>query len=112
MDSPLRSKADRIEARSQVIPKEVRGIITRKKESGFNLPFLVWDISEQGLGLWTVNSLQDGEAVVITVGQPYLAVMTGIVVWCEEMTGRQGFRCGIEITDNREALAAMAKTFA
>ena len=105
-----RSKSDRVDARAQVIPKEIRGLMTKKSE-GAHKPFLIWDVSTTGLGLWVSEPLTVGEAVVLTIGQPFLSVMSGTVVWCEEMGSDQGFRCGVEIVDDIQPLNNLITAF-
>ena len=107
-----RSKTDRLGARSQVIPNEIRGLISRKTPgANGNLPFLIWDVSPSGIGLWTAEELSIGETVVLTVGQPFLVVLTARVVWCESMSDHQGYRCGMEAVDDAKSLETLVRAF-
>lgn len=112
MSTLLPDQSGRLTARAQVIPREIRGLITRRSGLNSTLPFLLWDVAETGIGLWTAAPIPAGESLVLTVGQPFLSVLTGTVIWCEAMTEDQGYRCGIEVTDNRSALLTMATAFA
>jgi len=105
-----RNKIDRSKVRAQVIPQELRGLATLKEEEGHR-PFLVWDVSETGLGLWLAEPINVGESIVLAVGQPFMSVLVGKVVWCEPMSSEKGYRCGVEVTSDLEILSRLAGSF-
>jgi hypothetical protein len=103
-----RGKTDRSETRVQVVPTEIRGLITNGSEQQ---PFLIWDVSEKGIGLWVSEKLKIGQEVVLTVGQPYLLVVKCITKWCEAQTDNKGFRCGLKSIDKVKTFEALFKAF-
>ena len=96
--------------RAQVVPSEIRGIATLP-ESGDHVPFLVWDVSPTGLGLWMTQKVEIGAAVKVVVGQPYLLVLIGTVVWCDDVAEANGYRCGLQIDGKKDSLTALYENF-
>ncbi|MGE0173697.1 MAG: PilZ domain-containing protein [Oligoflexales bacterium] len=103
-----RSKADRSETRVQVVPTEIRGIITG---TGVQQPFLVWDVSERGIGIWASEGLVEGSEIVLTIGQPYLLVINCIVKWCESQSDGRGYRCGLKSIDKEKSFETLLEAF-
>ena len=68
------------ESRVQVLPVEIKGILSRSDEH--QLPFIVWDISANGLGILLSDRLESGEVLQINIGSFEITV-TCTVVWCE-----------------------------
>lgn len=108
--SPNRPPLNRRSIRAQVLPTEIRGIVTAIG-SGEHLPFLVWDVSHEGIGLWLSQPLTVGDKVRIAVGQPYLVVLDATVIWCDDKAQSQGFRCGFSVTQSREVLVGLYEQF-
>ncbi len=103
----FRSKTDRVEHRVQVVPAEIRGLISH---GSAQQPFLIWDVSESGVGVWISNEIKKGEKVVITIGQPYLVVVNCEVIWAESLGQGQGHRCGLRSLDKSKAFDAMLQS--
>lgn len=99
---------ERVSMRAQVLPTEIRGLLT-VVESGAQLPFLVWDVSSSGMGLWSSESLESGSKVIVTVGHPYLLVVECRVVWCTEES-EIGFRMGLEVTKRQGAFEGLVQS--
>lgn len=106
----FRSKSDRNENRVQVVPSEIRGLLSASK-GNLQQPFLIWDVSPQGIGIWISEGLPQGEEVVLTIGQPYLIVVKAEVMWCEMQAGQQGFRCGLRATDKGKVFDTLHSAF-
>ena len=101
---------NRKSVRAQVVPTEIRGIAT-VTSSGEHLPFLVWDVSADGMGLWVSQPLKVGDKVRIAVGQPYLVVLEGEIVWSDENAEANGYRCGVKVVASKEALVGLYEKF-
>jgi len=98
---------ERYEARTQVLPIEVSGLLTQP-DRNIQVPFLVWDVSESGIGLWTSRALNPGTSVIVTVGHPYLLVVECRVVWCSKEEDRdQGYRMGLKLVESQEAFHSL-----
>ena len=77
---------------------EIRGLITC--DTGENqTPFLIWDISDQSLGLWSSTKLEENQAVTLTFSQPFVLVVTAQVEWCEKQSQNHGFRIGLTLNE-------------
>lgn len=105
-----RTPFNRQSVRAQIVPTEIRGIAT-VASSGDHLPFLVWDVSAEGMGLWVSQALKVGDKVRIAVGQPYLVVLEGEIVWSDENAEANGYRCGVKIVASKEALVGLYEKF-
>ena len=81
------------------------------EEDRNQLPFLVWDVDESGIGLWTSEELQPTSQVVLTIGQPYLLVVKTEVIWCEKQGNGNGFRCGLKVLDNAKVFQSLIQAF-
>lgn len=108
-DTP-KKKSARMEDRAQIIPGEIRGLITHPEKSD-QYPFLIWDVSETGIGIWTPNELDLNREIVLTVGQPYLLVLNCEVSWCEKTKDNQGYRCGLKVLNNNKVFSSLLKAF-
>lgn len=106
----FRSKSDRNEQRVQVVPAEIRGLLSGKA-SADQQPFLIWDVSENGVGVWVSEALPEESEVVLTIGQPYLLVVRCVVKWCESQGEDQGFRCGLRSVEKKKVFSALLAAF-
>jgi len=97
-------QARRGNIRAEVLEHDLRGIAVRKDVGG-HVPFVVWDISEEGLGLWVPEKLRNGETLTITLTKPKAVVVTAKVVWCRERG--DGFHCGLQVTEHKSRLDAI-----
>lgn len=107
MGFSFRAKIDRIEHRVQVVPAEIRGLISQGSKQQ---PFLIWDVSESGVGVWVSEAIPKDEKVVITIGQPYLVVVNCEVIWAESLGPGQGHRCGLRSLDKSKAFDTMLQS--
>lgn len=110
LKTPVRPASNRAHIRAQIVPSEIRGILTLTATSD-HMPFLVWDVSPTGLGLWTTGPLAVGETVKIVVGQPYLLILNATVMWCDHEPSAQGFRCGVQVAGKQESLTSLYEKF-
>jgi hypothetical protein len=98
--------------RAPVVPIELLGILAFGDADNIQqLPFLVWDVSRNGLGLWKSSELKSNEKVTITLGKPYLLVVEGDVKWCSPTEEKGCFRVGIHIPDNNEQFSKLYEKF-
>jgi len=103
-------KANRDTIRVPVATEEISGIMTRP-ETETQIPFLVWDVSSTGLGLWCSERLDNQETISLTIGQPFPLILSAIVVWTAGNREGQGFRCGIHIIDGQKKLESLYEHF-
>ena len=98
-------------SRAQVVPTEISGMVTVVHDHRTEqIPFLVWDVSPNGIGLLAMDALDVGREVTLTVGQPYVMVLKCRVSWCVDH-GKDGFRCGLQVVNNETKLGALYKEF-
>ena len=93
-----RETRSEIEDRIQVLNQRIQGLVTRKGDVN-QQPFLIWDVSESGIGIWTAQQLAAGDGVTLTVGKPYLLVVGCEVNWCESNPESGGFRSGLKVVN-------------
>lgn len=93
----MRHHANRKSMRAPVAPKsQIRGLYTLV-ESGEQGPFLIWDVSENGLGLWTGVELKLQDKLRLTMTSPHSSVVEGLVCWTTPSPDGNGYRCGVEL---------------
>lgn len=105
----FRRKNDREQQRFQVVPVEIRGLLTDVKGEG-QQPFLVWDISSSGIGIWVAEKLTQGERIVLTFGQPYVLVVQCEVMWVDPHENH-GFRCGLHVLEGEKEFVTLINLF-
>ena len=103
-----RGKTDRAEKRIQVVPTEVRGIITHGTDQQ---PFLIWDLSKKGIGIWVSDKIKESEPVVLTIGQPYLIIVKCKVKWSEALGDNKGYRIGLKCVDTEKTFETLCAAF-
>lgn len=109
--SQSRERTRRTGKRTLIVPHIVQGIITR--EEGSHAPFVVWDVSPDGVGIWSLWRLAPGEIVKLAFSQPHVAVLSCEVVWCESPRQEDGYRCGLRAQDpTSKTLEALGETVA
>lgn len=102
--------ADRKSLRAPVLPDEIKGLLTRAENSQ-QAPFLIWDVSRHGLGLWSSEALRPGEKVKVTVAQPYLLIIDCEVKWCDKKPENNGYRCGLRSLKESKQLQSLYDKF-
>ena len=95
------SRSRRRATRVSVVPEELLGIIVRKSTMD-SVPFLMWDISSGGVGIWVAAELEEGEEITITLGKPYLLSIEGKVSWSTKTERQDCFRVGICVEGKEE----------
>ena len=98
MDQNERKKMDRNHQRAQVIPREVRGLLQVKESTG-NGPFLLWDISENGFGIWSSTILAENQIVRLMIAVPFKLTVECTVKWVEKDAQDEGYRAGLKLVE-------------
>lgn len=98
----------REEARPALV-EEVRGVITASR-SNLQKPFLLWDVSDAGIGIWTDWEFHRNTNVVVTISQPHLLLLKAKVIWSEKQGGSHGFRVGLKIDPSAKNTHASLKS--
>jgi hypothetical protein len=102
--------ANRRSIRAPVVPNHVQGLITREPTNA-QVPFLLWDVSAEGLGVWCVAELKKGETLRITIAAPVALTLKAIVSWVSQSGVQDGYRCGLEVIEGSERLAQIYDYF-
>ena len=79
------------------------------------MPFIVWDVSANGLGLLLSDRLIPGEVYQIDIQVPLSIVIACSVVWCELQAAdydfqEPSFRCGLITVGPHNALEQLVAT--
>lgn len=101
-----RRKTRRKTNRAQVSQLQVKGVLTRNT-SRAHAPFIVWDISENGLGIWLPLELTIGEEVTLCLAKPKPVTVKGRIMWCQMRPGKLGFHAGVMVEEGQNRLIAM-----
>ena len=96
----------RADPRSEVAENEIRGIASRGqgREQG---PFILLDISDNGLRLWMPQHVATSEAIKLTIAKPFVVLLNTEVRWCAKIPDGDGFQVGLRVLDNLNRLEAL-----
>ena len=97
----LEKKFRRKNPRVSGLNANITGLLSDNFKGEFQ-PFLVWDCSEAGLGIWTPNLVKIGEEVSMTIGTPFILQLKGKVTWSTRAEGGDGYRAGIDLGMDQE----------
>ena len=92
--------------RAPVVPTEIKGLLTQGDQKDHH-PFLIWDVSEAGLGLWVATKLKPGDECRVTIAQPFLLVMDCEVRWCKRRHDAPGYHIGLKVLENFKRLRGL-----
>ena len=92
--------------RASVVPTEIKGLLTTLDQKDHQ-PFLIWDVSEHGLGLWVGTKINQGEEIRVTIAHPFLLVLDCEVRWCKNRTDAPGFHVGLKVLENYKRLRGL-----
>ena len=85
--------------RVEVFSRGGEGIWTNTK-TGEHHRFVVWNISDNGICIWSTHEISEGHQLVLTFSTPFLLVVNCSLSWCEPQTIGTGYRCGLSVTDD------------
>lgn len=105
-DKPLR----RSDTRSEVAALTIRGLVQCPGMP--NTPCMLWDISDNGLRLWSPDKLPPGSRITVTVAKPFVLTMTAEVRWCRSLQNTDGFYAGVRVLDHSNRLEALHRALA
>jgi hypothetical protein len=96
----------RTDPRSEIVVNEIRGIATRLHdlEQG---PFIIWDISDNGLRLWSAVKMKRADIIRLTIAKPFVLILNAEVRWIKEEDNGSGFLIGLKVLDNLHRLSAL-----
>ena len=99
----------RTDPRSEIAISEIKGIATRLQdlEQG---PFIIWDISDNGLRLWSAVKMKRADIVRLTIAKPFVLILNAEVRWIKEEENESGFLIGLKVLDNLHRLSALHKS--
>jgi hypothetical protein len=99
----------RTDPRSEIAISEIKGIATRLHdlEQG---PFIIWDISDNGLRLWSAVKMKRADIVRLTIAKPFVLILNAEVRWIKEEENETGFLIGLKVLDNLQRLSALHKS--
>ncbi len=107
---PAKKAIKRGEYRVQVLPIEIKGILSSEEAAPERqIPFLVWDVSANGVGILISDRLQSGEVLRLTFGNPFTLSVLCSVVWCDLQEAdydfqEPSFRVGLITVGNNKIL--------
>jgi hypothetical protein len=111
----------RQDVRSDAQLNGIKGLLThtdRRDASGAQAhePFIVFNISDTGLGLWVTSKCERGERVTVTIAKPLVLVLSCEVRWCREATSEDGqisgYQVGLKVLDHLQRLEALHRNLA
>jgi len=70
-------------------------------------PFVLWDLSDQGLRLWVPEQLRRGSAIKATIAKPFVLMVEGEVRWCRAAADLGGFFIGLQVLSNFARLESL-----
>ncbi len=94
--------------REEILPLEVRGIIG-SQISNHETAILVWDVSENGIGIWSPEPVKEGALLDLELTTPYSGKFKGKVAWVEDFSN--GYRFGLEINSGLTELFILYSKF-
>ena len=90
--------------RSEVTPSEVQGSIVDAKGRMSDV-VLVWNVSDEGLCLWTTERFKRGEQVDVVISKPDEMKIRCDVRWCRAIPDKSGYLLGVQSgSDSIDAL--------
>lgn len=104
--SKPRRKTRRRGVRSEIGTHRVKGVLTRATDRA-HAPFLIWDISEEGVGIWLPLELKNGETITLNLGKPKPITVTGRVMWCQMRPGKLGYHAGVMVEEGKNRLISV-----
>lgn len=96
----------RADPRSEVSADDVRGILNRSR-TGEQSSFLLWDISDRGLRMWSPVDLSTDEVLRLTIAKPAVTVFTARVCWCRRVSDHDGYQVGLQALEGHNRLEAL-----
>lgn len=108
--NPTQRQARRSSIRADVAGQEIKGVIDRQ-DHAMRVPFILWDVSEDGLGIWSAADFAAGSLVKMIFPKPFGLVIAAEIVWCRPSDGKPGFDCGLRVAagPGQSSLAALLK---
>lgn len=96
----------RTDPRSEIVSNEIRGIATRLRdlEQG---PFIIWDISDNGLRLWSAVKMKKADIIRLTIAKPFVLILNAEVRWIKDEDNGAGYLIGLKVLDNLHRLSAL-----
>ena len=99
----------RMDPRTEALHLEVHGIVTRPGGNGQG-PFVVWDLSDNGLRLWLASHASAGDILKLTIAKPFVVMLSVEVRWCKAAADGSGFYVGVRALDNLPRLEALVRS--
>ena len=94
--------------REDVLPIEVRGVISNRSTNE-SVGILVWDVSEQGIGIWSPEPVKEGDLINLELTTPFSGQFIGSIAWVEEYSS--GYRFGVKVLEGQTELFILYSKF-
>jgi hypothetical protein len=101
---PEKKNSGRRAPRSPVTPFEIKGEIIRGSDASGEA-ILIWNISDSGLCLWATEKYAPATEVTLKISHPWAYSLRSVIRWVRPVRDRTGFLLGIEVVDDKQALA-------
>lgn len=105
-NTKTRRKTRRKSVRNEIGTHQVKGVLTRNGDHA-HAPFLIWDVSDEGVGIWLPLELKEGESITLNLGKPKPITMSGRVMWCQMRPGKLGYHAGVMVEEGRNRLISV-----
>ena len=102
--SPRHNLLRRADIRTQIGEPNMHGLLTVNNTKR-HTPFLVFDVSDTGLCLWSPLDLEANSKIQLVLAKPFLLKVFGQVIWCDR--DFRGYRIGIAVTNQNERLKSL-----
>lgn len=119
MNKAKRKLSERENNRAAVLPTEVSGtfsyLVTTSGIENYqekHEAFVIFDVSQNGLGLLTSCDLAKGTKLQLQVGRPFFISIEAVVAWSQPCDEFGAFRCGVEIISEPQKLRPLYLHFA
>ncbi|MBP9709092.1 MAG: PilZ domain-containing protein [Oligoflexales bacterium] len=119
MSEAKRKLSERENNRAAVLPTELSGTFSYSSLADGNEntqekheAFVIFDVSQNGLGLLTSCDLAKGTKLHLQIGRPFFISIEAVVAWSQACDDFGAFRCGVEIVSEPQKLKPLYLHFA
>lgn len=96
MDASFSLMSQRKHSRFVIANQEVTGLMTDNSDDK-RQAFILWDISENGVGVLTGSRVNTSSKVSVILGT---SAMEFEVQWCRPRTNGTGYHCGLKLKED------------
>ena len=98
----------RQDVRSKIAEHTIKGIAAKQDK---HFPFLIWDISDKGLGIWSTEELQNQDRITLQIASPMALSVECEVRWCKKLEDPAGYHIGVQVVGEPAKLETLHGLF-